>query len=110
MALAANTYKQIATYWPSPSQSRFGGPTFGSPVNIWTRWENKTEQFVDMERREVVSNAVVFTLVSVEIGGYLYLGESVAADPTQIIGAYPIRRVDQNTDLRNLHDIKKVWL
>jgi len=110
MVLAANTYQQDATYWGSPQQSNFGGYVFAAPVAKKVRWENAVERYTDMQGDELISKAIVYTLFEPVVGGYLFFGTSVAASPEGLTGAHVIRRVDTNTDLRNLHQTYKVWL
>lgn len=103
MTIGAVAYKQTATYWGAPVQNGFGGNTFSAPVELACRWENVTERFMDSDGVEGISNAKVWTFDPLDVGGYLFLGSSVAADPTTVNKAYMIRRCDEIPDLRLLH-------
>lgn len=110
MVLAAAAYKQVATYWGSPVQDVFGGFTFAAPVTIRCRWEEKIELFTNREGNEQRSHAIVYLLSAVHEGGYLYLGTSVATDPTTLSDARMIQRADSVPDLRGLNQEHKAYL
>jgi hypothetical protein len=103
-------YTQEVTYWGSPVSDGLGGKTFASPVALKARWENKQEQFHMLTGELTVSNAVVYLQQAVALGGYLYLGTSVAASPFDVEGAWPIRGYVEIPDLRVVSILRKAML
>lgn len=103
-------YNQCATYWGTPTTNGFGGLIFALPKEIRVRWEDKQEKFLTASGDEALCRAVVYTLEDIEIGGYLYLGETTEADPTQFKDAHPIRQFMKTPDIQNLQNTRKVYL
>lgn len=101
---------QVVTYWPPDGNDAFGGRTFGAPVEIAGRWQDKADLFRDVDGREVVSTAVVYTDRNVALRGFLYLGSSVASDPLTVDGAREIRNVGKSPNLAATVTLHKVWL
>jgi len=102
--------KQKATWW-SVTPDGYGGDAFGVPTTIDCRWEGRAETFVgQIDRRELVSNAVVFVGQDISVGDYLILGEYEDADPTALKGAYKIQRFDRVPDMRNLSVVRRAVL
>ncbi len=99
--LVRRGYRQKATYWGSPVPDGTGGHTYGTPVPIKCRWENKAEQFTNTAGDLDVSKAIIFMPISVEVGGYLLLGESIATNPLGVGGAEKIRQIVDIPSLRN---------
>jgi len=94
-----NHLYQKATYWAPGAVSGFGGRTFSAPVTIRVRWEDRAELFIDADGNEVRSRSIVYSDISVKQGGYLFLGESTATDPTTVNNAYEIRDVTSTPNL-----------
>lgn len=103
-------YKQTATYWGSPTPNGSGGFSYAAPVTLNVRWEDKAVQYSDPSGEINVSKSEVFVPSDVEIGGYLYLGTSVNADPTAVAGAYEIKQVHKIPDLRNARAERRAFL
>lgn len=82
---------QSITYWAKQAPDGFGGYSWTAPTTFLGRWETRTELFIDPDGNEKRSRARVFVPQDVEIGGYVYLGTSAAADPLSVSGAYEIR-------------------
>jgi hypothetical protein len=101
---------QLATYWGSPTPGGFGGHTFDDPQEILVRWEEKNEEFVDNQGNSKISMAVVYADTDLEVGGYLFLGTSLAADPTSLDDALPIQRYAKMPDIRAVSYLRKAWL
>ena len=80
--------KQNVTYWAPAAPNKFGAVTFSTPVTIKGRWEDGQELFRNKDGQEVVSRAKVMVASDVVIGGYLFLGTSVASDPHSLQAAY----------------------
>lgn len=101
---------QDITYWPTTGYGGFGSNTFGSPVTIKGRWEEKSELIRDKTGSEVVSTTRVYLNQDIAMDGFLFLGTSVAADPTGLAGAYEIRQLSKIPDLRNLQSVRVAFL
>jgi len=100
--------KQTVTLWvTSPNGS--GGDTFAAPVAISGRWEDRQETFIgQIDRREQVSKAIVYTDRKVSVGDYLALGDHTAVfDPTAVEGADKVQRYQAFPDLRCLELVHK---
>lgn len=111
MTIGAASYRQIATYWGSPSQGGFGGTTFAAPILIKCKWEDRTEVFTDSTGSEKTSTAIVWTFDRLEDGGYLVRGDSsLVMDPTTLDDALEIKRSDEIPDLRGLHYERRAYL
>lgn len=103
-------YRQTATYWGSPTDNGTGGFSYAAPVQFRVRWEDKQMQFSNQVGELQVSQAVVFVSQEVEVGGYLYLGTSAAADPHTVEGAYEIKQTMTIPDLRNARSERRAFL
>lgn len=101
---------QTITYWSPDGIDAFGGRTFGAPLEIKGRWQDKADLFRDSDGREVVSSAVVYVDQDVELRGYLYLGSSSASNPQTVDGAREIRNIGRSPDLGATQTLHKVWL
>ena len=103
-------FTSTATYWGPGVPDGYGGTTWPDPVIISVRWEGRNELFVDSNGEEVRSQSIVYPNQNVELGGYLYHGESTASDPTTVDGALKIRAVRKIPNLRSTQSLTKVWL
>lgn len=83
-------YTQTATYWGSPTSDGLGGQSYGAPIELLVRWEERQEEFLTAEGETEVSNAVVWASQDLDTLGYLYLGVSLVADPTRVTGSFRI--------------------
>lgn len=88
--MLSRNYKQTATYWPPGAKDGYGGVVYGTPRQIQVRWEDKAEKVVGPEGQDITSRSIVYVQEDLEYG-FLYLGTSVASNPTTVAGAYPIR-------------------
>ena len=101
--------KQTATHWSPGVPDGYGGSTYGAPVSMVCKWEERAVLFRDDKGDETISKAVVFLPSDVGIGDYLFLGESVVADPTTI-DAHEVRQFSSIPDLRNAKQERKAYL
>ena len=101
MILARSAYNQKVTYWGSPIPDGIGGWIFNEPTVIKCRWEQKAIQFTDTTGETQVSRAVIYTQFEPDLGGYLYLGESVEENPEVLDSAYKIRQIMNIPNMRN---------
>lgn len=111
MTLGAANYRQIATYWGSPSQGGFGDVTFAAPKVVKCKWEDRTEIFTDPGGTQRTSRAIVWTYDRLDDGGYLIQGNHTSVtDPTSLQDAMEIKRSDEIPDLRGLNYERKAYL
>jgi hypothetical protein len=101
---------QTATYWAAGSNDGFGGVSYAAPVTLSCRWQDSAVLFRDSNAREATSSAIVYTDSPVENQGYLFLGESVEADPTAVAGAFEIRQNSKSPSLSGQITLHKVFL
>lgn len=99
---------ESATYWPPGQNDGFGGTSYGAPVVIACRWQNKATLFRDNEGREVTSEAVVYVDRALENKGKLHRGESISATPPA--GSGEIRQTGESPDLDLQDTLHKVML
>jgi len=99
------------TWWSVTGGDGFGGDAFASPVVIDGRWEDRQETFYGaLDRRELISKAVVHVDRDIAVGDYLYQGESALASPTTLSGALKVQRFDKVPDLRSLDAVRRAVL
>lgn len=111
MTLGLMGYIDDATYWPSPTENGYGGVTYDAPRLIKTKWEDRVEQFTDINGEDSQSMSIVYVLEYMDEGGYLARGDYTSeADPTNLKKAYYIKRVDVVRDLRGLNEEIRVFL
>lgn len=104
-------YPQTATYWAPATPNEYNEQTFGSPVSLNVRWEEKTELFISRDiGKEQKSHSVVYTKTDVLENGFLYLGTSVSATPRAVDKAFLIRRFDKISSLNGNRYTRKIWL
>ncbi len=81
---------QTITRWVV-TNTDVSGFTFGSPTGLKGRWEDSHEVFSGPNNEELISKAVVALSADVNVGDYLFEGESVAADPTTLPSAMRVQ-------------------
>ena len=91
MSYITRNHKQNVTYWSPGSNDGFGGVTFGTPVTVKGRWEDKAVLFIDASGNEVTSIAKIYLGIDVVLKGYLFEGETTAANPNTVSNAREIR-------------------
>ncbi len=111
MTIASRHLKEDITHWPVTGSNGYGGFTFGTPVKLKARWEDKSVLFRTLENEEEVSNAIVYLAVDIDVGDYFGRGDLTAtADPTTLDNAFRSRNFHRSTDLRALQALRKVFL
>jgi hypothetical protein len=101
---------QLATYWPKTGTDVFGLPTFGAPVELLCRWQDRADLVRTPDGREVVSSSVIYPAQPLLVGGWLALGNHVAADPRAVAEASEIISVGSSPDLASTTVLYKAWL
>lgn len=102
---------QVVTYWsPTGDADRYGKPILNAPVQIQARWEDKQTQIVNKQGSEVLSKARVFTLIEVDIDGYIAKGTFADTDPRPLDAAWSVQQVSTTPNLRNMQTLFTVYL
>ena len=107
---------QIATYWARLAPDGHGGWDYDDPVEIYVRWDEVQEAMVDSAGEEFVTRAEIMVNQVMSPGDYLYLGELTsamedsAANPVNIEGAWPVRRVESIPTIQADAFVRTVWL
>ena len=91
MSWITQRYNQVATYWSVTGSDNSGDPTFAAPSSIKVRWEQRTVVFTRPNGEEAASSSVVFVKEDMVEGDFLFLGISVAVDPTTVKAAKEIQ-------------------
>lgn len=105
-----------AVLWDGPVSDGIGGRTFDEPIEVVCRWEQKSVLFIDASGQEVTSQAVVYIVGDVDIGGYLYRGAIASLTPQELgaplllSGAREIRRVEKSRSLVGGLSLTKIFL
>ena len=108
-------YNQVAVYWGHITREGYGNVDTSDPaVEIYVRWEERTELFINALGEEEKSQAVVFVQQDVEVGEYLYLGTldelDSEPDPTSTQKAFEIRGFKKVPSVDASIFVRKVWL
>ena len=104
--------REDVTHWPVTGTDGYGGFTYGTPISLKGRWEDKNELFVTPENEEVMSSAIVYLNTDISPGDYLAQGDHATvpiANPTTA-GGRRIRNYGKVTDLRAVVALRKAWL
>lgn len=112
MGILAGKLLESATWWRVTGGDGFGGDQFATPVLVKCRWENKQETYIgQIDRRELISKAVVYLDTDVSVGDYLAPGDLTAtSSPVGVATAYKVQRYSKTPNLRNLDYVRKVIL
>ena len=107
----AHKLNQDVTHWPITGSDGYGGFTFGTPVLLKGRWEERSELFIDVDQEENMSRVIAYFNTDLDTGDFLALGDLTATvDPTTLDVAFRIRQYGKVTDLRAVQALRKVWL
>ena len=101
--------------WWSSIPGDYGGYTWGSPITLDGRWEDRSETFKHPSGNDVVSNSIVYLAdasagMLVAPGDYLFHGTNATSDPTLVPKTMPVQRIDRTPDLRGLTTEIKAYL
>lgn len=110
MTNLARNLRQLATYWVQTGTDLYGKGIFSSPVQRVCRWEDMNELFIDKMGQEVTCKSRVFFVEDLSVEGYLFNGNSSAADPTALAGTWEIRQVKRTPDLRAIRTLYVAYL
>ncbi len=109
MTAITRNLKQTVTHW-TWTQDGFGGATFGAPVGIRGRWEDKAIAFRDERGDEVTSDSIAYLVSDVAIGDYLVNAVSTAADPATVSGARRVRQFHKTPNIRTSEYERKAMM
>lgn len=112
--MPVGAYNQLATYWGNGVIGGTGKRTFGTPISLYVRWEDKLQMVPSPKGEDIPSRSTVYTDHVLEIGGYLALGDytgvSPILDPTTIDAAYRIVYKDSMVSVDGLEYVRKAYL
>jgi len=103
-------YNQTATYWGNPVSNGYGGFTFDAPITLTVKWETRSEEFAIKPGEVLLSKAIVYVPRAVDVGGYLFEGTSVVADPNTLEDSWQIQGYREVPDLRNMSSERRAYL
>jgi hypothetical protein len=86
---------QDLTYWTPAVKDKWSDDTFATPTSVKGLWFDRHEEFVDWRGDLAYSNATAYIDHELELMGWLYLGTTTSTNPKEVVGAFPIRRVDK---------------
>lgn len=98
--------------WWAVAPDGYGGDLCASPIVIAGRWEDRQESYVgQIDRRELISKAIVYCDRAISVGDYLARGDASSnLDPTVIVGPEKVQRYEKFPDLRSLEAMHKAVL
>jgi len=104
-------YPQTITLWEVTDRDEYNREVFSEPTSIKGRWENSTLFYRDpLTDTQQVSLSVVYLGIDVNMGDYLYLGETTETDPLTLLNARKVKRIDTVPDLSTKNSLRKVYL
>ena len=109
MTVTQRNLKQDVTHW-AVTKDGYGGNTYAAPVALKGRWEDRSVRFRGPSGDEINSKSVVFLSAEVAENDYIFLGISVAADPSTLPEAFQVASYLEIPDLRNLGKVRKALL
>lgn len=110
MTVYTHNLTQTLTYWPPSGNAPGGGVTYGSPVQIKGRWQDKRDLIRSADGQEVASSAIVYVDRELADKGRLYRGISASANPLTVIGAREILSRGSSPSLDGAVELLKIWL
>lgn len=83
---------QPAWYWAdgTGTPDGFGGASYSHPELVYVRWDGVTKLILDMNGKEVLSNAEIMVTIEMAPGGKLILAEQTTSPPASPEGAASI--------------------
>jgi hypothetical protein len=110
--LMKNKLNTNLTLWPVTAGDGYGGDVFGTAVLIKGRWEDRAEKYIgQLDRRESISQAIVFVDRDIAVGDYLCRGDQTAqANPSTVPGALKVQQFKKIPDLRDLEYMRRAVL
>lgn len=100
-------FTQDATYWAPATTNEFNEITYSAPTALKVRWEDKLTKMNTPDGKEVMSKAIVYSQIDLEIDGHLFLGTSVEADPNDEPDAHLILFFGNTPNLSGTKSVRK---
>ncbi len=94
---------QRCVYWEKTGIDKFGQPIFTEPVEVWCRWEDRTELFITLQGEQEPCRAMVYIEIDIQPDGMLWLGEIEDLPetiPDVRTFAHSIKRADKIPDMQ----------
>jgi hypothetical protein len=100
------------TYWPPAAENQFGVRTYGMPILIEGRWEEKQEEVNTIGGKFINSKAIVYVDQDLQVNGYLAKGDATGqpSDPTTLPFESEILAYFEDPDLRSCSKLRKAVL
>lgn len=116
MSILANKLNQTAVYWSVSGFDGYGKPSFVAGVEKEVKWADKQEMFLNSDRKEELSAAVIHIDFDISLNDYFYLGElddltaGEIADPLICDDAYKVKSFSKISNLSGTEFVRKGWL
>jgi len=114
--MLSEALNQTAVFWGSPTKDGNGKLSFSDPIEIDVRWEDKMELFLNLEGKQELSQAIIYSETDMEIDSYLYLGELTdlstgeKAEPITLESSHPVKQFKKTVDIGGTIYVRKTWL
>ena len=102
-------FPQDATRWTKGIVNEYNEKSFGAPTVLKVRWEDKVQKMITAKGEEIISMSIVFSLIGIAIGDFLFLGISVAADPRSV-DSHQVLLTEKIPNVRGTKFVRKVFL
>ncbi len=102
-------FPQDATRWFVIGNNEYNEKAFSDATALKVRWEEKIQKMITPKGEEITSMAVVYSLIDITIGDFLFLGSSIAADP-RTLNSHQVLLTEKIPNLRGTKFVRKVFL
>lgn len=106
--------QQIACYWPLIGYDQFSQPLYGEIVELRVRWDDSAVQFNDPEGQQLVSSAIVYPGIPIEIGSlFIPVSLNLVTDidvPRNNDNVFEVKQLAATPNLRNTATLYTVYL
>jgi hypothetical protein len=106
----ARNLKATLTYWSPSSEDNFGAVSFGAPITLRGRWEERSERVRKPNGDELESTAVVFVDRDLLTGGFLIEGDFTFQPDPHAVGAKEIQALATVPDIRSVQRERRAYL
>jgi len=107
--------QQIACYWPLIGYDQFSQPLYGDIVELRVRWDGSAVQYNDPNGQQLVSNAIVYPGIPIEIGSlFIPVSLNFVSDvnvPANNDNVFEAKQLTSTPNLRNTAtgNTRRVW-
>ena len=95
----------FCTYWATEKLSRTGQRVEAAPINVPCRWVDMTEEMIDEEGHNFLSNAKVYVGLDLSAGGRIAEGKNA-----DIVNASIIRKTSTKDNYDYTGKLRIVWV